>query len=189
MVYGARLIWAAKVYGVKAVNPGGVTAWKWGKDAKQLHEPVYGYSKITPAQLISGLANIVDQLGLPHPMHLHCNNLGTPGNVAPRSGSDEDPGRQPRWQRLQFTPTAATTGIMAKPSDADRRLLQQASQPNLRRRRVLFGNAVTITADGPWQHVLYQLTGRTWGNLDVENETGCGIVPYTYKGSQHRQHR
>src|SRR4029077_1368315 len=24
-------------------------------------------------------------------------------------------------------------------------------------------------------------TGRKWGNLDVENETGCGIVPYTYK--------
>jgi formylmethanofuran dehydrogenase subunit A len=48
---------------------------------------------------------------------------------------------------------------------------------------VLFGNAVTITADGPWQHLLYQLTGRKWGNIDVENETGCGIVPYTYKGS------
>ena len=31
--------------------------------------------------------------------------------------------------------------------------------------------------------MLYQLTGRKWGNLDVENETGCGIVPYTYKGS------
>ena len=39
---------------------------------------------------------------------------------------------------------------------------------------VLFGDAVTITADGPWQHLLYQLTGRKWGNLDVENETGCG---------------
>ena len=46
---------------------------------------------------------------------------------------------------------------------------------------MLFGNAVTITADGPWQHLLYQLTGRKWGNLDVENETGCGIVPYVYK--------
>jgi formylmethanofuran dehydrogenase subunit A len=46
---------------------------------------------------------------------------------------------------------------------------------------ILFGDAVTITADGPWQHVLYQLTGHKWGNLDVENETGCGIVPYTYK--------
>ena len=46
---------------------------------------------------------------------------------------------------------------------------------------MLFGDAVTITADGPWQHLLYQLTGRKWGNLDVENETGCGIVPYVYK--------
>ena len=46
---------------------------------------------------------------------------------------------------------------------------------------VLFGDTVTITADGPWQHLLYKLTGRKWGNLDVENETGCGIVPYTYK--------
>src|SRR6476660_3518733 len=51
----AWLIWAAKAYGVKAVNPGGVTAWKWRKDAKQIHEPVYGYSKITPAQIIAGL--------------------------------------------------------------------------------------------------------------------------------------
>src|SRR5215475_15989384 len=41
----AWLISAAKVYGVKAVNPGGVTAWKWGKDARQMHEPVTGYSK------------------------------------------------------------------------------------------------------------------------------------------------
>jgi len=42
---------------------------------------------------------------------------------------------------------------------------------------ILFGDAVTITADGPWQHFLHELTGRKWGNLDVENETGCGIVP------------
>jgi formylmethanofuran dehydrogenase subunit A len=40
---------------------------------------------------------------------------------------------------------------------------------------------VTITADGPWQHMLHQLSGRKWGNLDVENETGCGIVPYVYR--------
>src|SRR6202047_182873 len=69
----AWLIWAAKVYGVKAVNPGGVTAWKYGKDAKQLHEPVYGYNKTTPAKIIASLAQIVDGLGLPHPLHLHCN--------------------------------------------------------------------------------------------------------------------
>ena len=48
---------------------------------------------------------------------------------------------------------------------------------------VLFGNAMTITADGPWQYLLHELTGRKWGNIDVENETGCGIVPYVYKKS------
>ena len=45
------------------------------------HEPVEGYSRVTPAQIIAGLARIVDDLGLPHPLHLHCNNLGVPGNV------------------------------------------------------------------------------------------------------------
>src|ERR1700687_3199834 len=54
----AWLIWAAKAYGVKAVNPGGVTAWKWGKDAKILSEPVYGYSTLTPATIIANLARI-----------------------------------------------------------------------------------------------------------------------------------
>src|SRR5262249_3259286 len=37
------------------------------------------------------------------------------------------------------------------------------------------------TADGPWQHLLHRLTGHKWGNVDVENETGCGVVPYAYK--------
>jgi formylmethanofuran dehydrogenase subunit A len=46
---------------------------------------------------------------------------------------------------------------------------------------VLFGNTVTVTADGPWQHLLFELTGKKWANLDVENETGCGVVPYVYK--------
>src|SRR5262249_47866960 len=73
-------IWAAKAYGVKAVNPGGVTAWKWGRDAKGLNEPIAGFSKATPGKIIAALAKICDELALPHPVHLHCNNLGAPGN-------------------------------------------------------------------------------------------------------------
>src|SRR6186713_791515 len=75
------LIWAAKTYGIKAVNPGGVAAWKWGKNANQLHQPIEGYKTITAAQIIVQLAQICDEIGLPHPMHLHQNNLGVPGNV------------------------------------------------------------------------------------------------------------
>src|SRR5438477_2776813 len=64
----AWLIWAAKAYGVKAVNPGGVAAWKWGKNANALFEPVEGYRQVTPARIIAALASIVDDLKLPHPM-------------------------------------------------------------------------------------------------------------------------
>src|SRR5262249_56893165 len=51
----AWLIWAAKIYGIKAVNPGGVAAWKWGKNANTLHAPIEGYRRVTPAQIISSL--------------------------------------------------------------------------------------------------------------------------------------
>ena len=72
----------------------------------------------------------------------------------------------------------------------DRRVLQRAPEPHRPTPAPsCSANAVTITADGPWQHLLYQLTGRKWGNLDVENETGCGIVPYVYKEKQPGQRR
>src|SRR6516162_1885505 len=181
----AWLIWAAKVYGVEAVNPGGVTAWKWGKGAKQLHEPVYGFSKVTPAQIVASLARIVDQLGLPHPLHLHCNNLGAPGNVATTLETMKVlEGNRAHMAHLQFHAYGGDDWHTMR-SEAAALADYFNAHPNLTADAgaVLFGNAVTITADGPWQHLLYQLTGRKWGNIDVENETGCGIVPYVYKGS------
>ena len=157
-----------------------------------LHEPIEGYKKLTPAQIIAGLAQIVDELGLPHPLHLHCNNLGVPGQRRHHARDDEGAGGATArtWRTCSSTPTAATTGARCA-----RRRSQIAedfnAHPNLTTDAgaVLFGDAVTITADGPWQHLLYQLTGRKWGNLDVENETGCGIVPYVYKDQQPRQRR
>lgn len=181
----AWLVWAAKGYGVKAVNPGGVTAWKWGKDAKTLFDPVPGYDKVTPAKIISSLAGIIDQLGLPHPLHLHCNNLGTPGNVSTTLETMKVlENNRAHMAHLQFHSYGgddwhtmrSEAAVIAEYFNAHPNLTADAGA-------ILFGNAVTITADGPWQHLLYQLTGRKWGNLDVENETGCGIVPYTYKGS------
>jgi len=181
----AWLIAAAKVYGVKAVNPGGVTAWKWGKDAKQMHEPVYGYNKVTPAMIVSNLAKIIDELGLPHPLHLHCNNLGAPGNVDTTLETMKVlEGNRAHMAHLQFHSYGGDDWHSMR-SEATRIADYFNAHPNLTcdAGAILFGNAVTITADGPWQHLLYQLTGRKWGNIDVENETGCGIVPYTYKGS------
>ena len=181
----AWLIWAAKAYGVKAVNPGGIVNWKWGHNANLLSEPVEGYSRVTPATIIAGLAGIIDELGLPHPLHLHCNNLGLPGNVATTLETMKIlEGRRAHLAHLQFHAYGGDGwGTMRSEAPAVAEYVN--SHPNFTTDAgaVLFGDAMTITADGPWQHLLYQLTGHKWGNVDVENETGCGIVPYSYKGN------
>jgi formylmethanofuran dehydrogenase subunit A len=181
----AWYLWAAKSYGIKAVNPGGVAAWKWGKDAKQLSSPIEGYSKLTPGAIVTQLAQICDDLGLPHPIHLHCNNLGAPGNISTTLDTLKHlEGRRAHIAHSQYhayggdgwdTMCSATTQL-AEYFNTHPTITTDAGA-------VLFGDTVTITADGPWQHLLYKLTGRKWGNLDVENETGCGIVPYTYRPS------
>jgi formylmethanofuran dehydrogenase subunit A len=181
----AWLIGAAKVYGVKAVNPGGVAAWKWGKDAKTLADPVEGYHKVTPRKIISSLARIVDELHLPHPLHLHCNNLGNPGNYTTTLETMKTlEGQRAHLAHLQFHAYGGEDWHSIR-SEAAAVAEYFNNHPHLTTDAgaILFGDAVTITADGPWQHLLYQLTGRKWGNLDVENETGCGIVPYTYRPS------
>jgi len=38
-----------------------------------------------------------------------------------------------------------------------------------------------MTADGPFEFTLYQLSGHKWVNADVETETSGGIIPMHYK--------
>ena len=179
----AWYLWAAKSYGVKAVNPGGVTAWKWGKDAKQLTDSIEGYSTLTPGHIITSLARMCDELQLPHPVHLHCNNLGAPGNISTTLATLQHlEGHRAHIAHSQYhayggddwDTMRSNTAELAEYFNTHKNVTTDAGA-------VLFGDTVTITADGPWQHLLYKLTGRKWGNLDVENETGCGIVPYTYR--------
>jgi formylmethanofuran dehydrogenase subunit A len=179
----AWLIWAAKAYGVKAVNPGGIVAWKSGKNAGALSEPVEGYRKVTPGRIISGLAGIIDDLKLPHPLHLHCNNLGIPGNVGTTLETMKVlEGRRAHLAHLQFHAYGGDGwGTLRSEATALAEAFNARTNLTADAGAILFGDAMTVTADGPWEHVLHQLSGRKWSNVDVENETGCGIVPYTYK--------
>ena len=45
----------------------------------------------------------------------------------------------------------------------------------------MFGPAMTMTADAPVSAVLREITHGRWVNADTEAETGCGIVPFTYR--------
>jgi formylmethanofuran dehydrogenase subunit A len=47
--------------------------------------------------------------------------------------------------------------------------------------QVIFTDTTTMTADGPFEYTLYQLSGHKWVNSDVETETSGGIIPFHYK--------
>ncbi len=65
-------------YGVKLVNPGGVEMFKRGNgNVTSLDDEGPG---VTPRSVIETVATAVHELGLPHPVHVHCNNLGVAGN-------------------------------------------------------------------------------------------------------------
>jgi formylmethanofuran dehydrogenase subunit A len=47
--------------------------------------------------------------------------------------------------------------------------------------QVIFTDTTTMTADGPFQYTLHELSGNKWVNHDVETETSSGIVPFQYR--------
>src|SRR5207253_7402448 len=78
--FAAWLLSSAKAFAIKLVNPGGVEVWKEGAgNVSGLDDSVPAFH-VTPRQIITSLAQTAAELGLPHPVHIHCNNLGLPGN-------------------------------------------------------------------------------------------------------------
>ncbi|HXX39480.1 MAG TPA: formylmethanofuran dehydrogenase subunit A [bacterium] len=178
----AWLVGLTKALSVKIVNPGGVVAWKFGGDAKGFAEPLPP-AGVSPRQIVTFLARTVDELGLPHPVHIHCNQLGRPGNYLTTLETMRAlEGCRAHMAHVQFHSYGGEDwGHMSSQAAAVAEYLN--THPNLTADsgNVLFGPAVTITGDGPWEHLLYQVTGHKWSNLDQENEEGCGIIPYVYR--------
>ncbi|HEB78625.1 MAG TPA: formylmethanofuran dehydrogenase subunit A, partial [Methylothermaceae bacterium] len=72
---------SSKAYAIKLVNPGGDEPWKGRKNANidDIDQKIAGFD-LTPRQIIKALIDVSNDLGLPHPAHIHCNNLGHSGN-------------------------------------------------------------------------------------------------------------
>ncbi|HEX5194593.1 MAG TPA: formylmethanofuran dehydrogenase subunit A [Solirubrobacteraceae bacterium] len=172
-------------YGVKLVNPGGVEVFKQaGGDVDGLDDQVPGHD-VTPRQILEAIAGAVHELGLPHPVHVHCNDLGVPGNASTTLATMEAlSGRRAHLAHLQFH---AYGGRPDPPSLPRSRAPELLAYLNDRKEltcdvgQVMFGDAMTMTADGHVSAVLRDLDGGKWVNHDTEVETGCGIVPFTYR--------
>jgi formylmethanofuran dehydrogenase subunit A len=174
-------------YGVKLVNPGGVEVFKQsGGDVDGIDAEVPGYG-VTPRQVLEAIGGAVHELGLPHPVHVHANDLGVPGNAATTLQTmDALAGRQAHLAHLQFHAYGGKPGGLPR-SRAPELLDHLAAHKELTADvgQVMFGDAMTMTADGHVSAVLRDLDGGKWVNHDTEVETGCGIVPFTYKSGNY----
>ncbi len=183
--YAAWLLGVTRGYAIKIVNPGGVAVWKTGGSTRNVRglDDAIGSSIVTPRKILDTLAGAATALELPHPVHIHCNNLGQPGNSATTLESMRAlAGRRAHFTHLQFHSYGGEPGKGWK-SAAKEVIAYVNDHPEVSVDvgQVMFGPATTVTADGPVEHLLYASTGRKWVNVDVELETGCGIVPYTYR--------
>jgi formylmethanofuran dehydrogenase subunit A len=174
-------------YGVKLVNPGGVEPYKQsGGNVHSLDDDVGGF-EVTPRLVLEAIGGAVDELGLPHPVHVHANNLGIPGNADTTLETMRTlAGRQAHFAHLQFHAYGGKPGGLPR-SRAPELLDHLASHPETSADvgQVMFGPAVTMTADGPVAAMLRDLGADKWLNHDTEVETGCGIVPYRYRASNY----
>jgi formylmethanofuran dehydrogenase subunit A len=180
--YVAWLLGATGGYAIKLVNPGGVELWKRGARERTELDTVIGGTSVTPRRIIEALVDAAESLRLPHAAHIHCNNLGVAGNVRTTVESMEAVGgRRAHFTHLQFHSYDATekggwrsgARTLIEYINAHPEVTGDVGQ-------VMFGPAMTLTADGPVEYLLHKSSGRKWLNVDVELETGCGLVPYSY---------
>ncbi len=180
------LLGAAKGFAPKMVNPGGVEMWKQqqGGNVTGL-DSVVEHFDITPRQIIRGITQAASELGLPHPVHLHANNLGLPGNWTTTLETMQtlaDFGGH--LTHIQFHSYSGGEGEEESFGSQVVPLAEYVNQhPNLTVDvgQVMFGETTSMTGDGPLGYYLSQLYGTKWFSAEIEMEAGCGITPIEYK--------
>ena len=181
--YAAWVLGATGAYAIKIVNPAGVELWKRGTKERTNLDTTLGSSRVTPRAILETLVDSANTLKLPHAAHIHCNNLGLPGNsettLATMSALD---GRRAHFTHLQFH--SYGTSPDGRWRSAAREIVEYVNaHENVSGDvgQVMFGSATTLTADAPVEYLLHKSSGRKWANVDIELETGCGVVPHEYR--------
>ena len=138
----------------------------------------------SPRKIISFLAEAADLLGLPHPLHLHGLNLGTPESAQTTVETMEAfEGRRGHLCHLQFLGYQPQKNGSGLASGAVILAESLKRYPNLTVDvgQIIFGSATTMTSDAPLEYRIHQLSGKKWCSTDMENEAGSGVVPLEYK--------
>jgi formylmethanofuran dehydrogenase subunit A len=182
----AWLLGEAKGFAPKIVNPGGVEVWKQlpSGNVTGLDENVSHFD-VTPRQIVREISRAANDLQLPHPAHIHCNQLGMPGNWTTTLETMEAlEGFRGHLTHIQFHSYGG--------GDADENTFNSKvapladyvnSHPNITVDvgQVLFGSTTSMTGDGPLGYYLSNVFKSKWSSADTEMEAGCGIAPIVYR--------
>lgn len=174
---------ASKAMGVKVVNPGGISAFKFNQRKLDVDERHVHWG-VTPRQIVHTLARGVRELGVPHPLHIHGSNLGVPGNIESTLQTIEAlEGLPAHLTHIQFH--AYGTDGPKKFSSAAVQLAEVVNaHPNvsLDVGQIMFGQTVTASGDTMRQYANADLgSPRKFIGADIECDAGCGVVPFRYR--------
>jgi formylmethanofuran dehydrogenase subunit A len=181
--YVGWMLWATQSLAVKVVNPGGINAFKFNGRGLGLDEPGPFYG-LTPRRIIAALGRAVRDLGLAHPLHLHCNDLGVPGNIETTLrtiGAAE--GFRLHLTHAQFHAYGREGDRKFSSGAAEiAELVNRQPHISIDVGQIMFGQTVTASADTMAQ---YRNRGharpRKWLCMDIECQGGCGLVPFRYR--------
>lgn len=183
--YVAWMIQATAAHAVKVVNPGGISAFKFNARGQALDEPVPHHG-VTPRRIIAALARAVHEIGVHHPLHVHCNNLGLPGNVDTTLATIAAAEGLPiHLTHVQFH-SYGSEGKRGFSSAAHRIAEAVDRNPNVSIDvgQIMFGATITESGDTQAQFRNRGLADPdTWISEDIECDGGCGLVPLRYRDS------
>ena len=180
--YVAYTLESTKCIGLKVINAGGSEFFKNGGEVFNLDDVVPSYG-VSSREILKTLNIANEELKIKHPLHVHCNNLGIPGNIdtiVETINSAE--GRRMHLAHVQFYAygkkgkNGFSSGSLdlAEAVNSNKNITVDVGQ-------VMFNPTVTISSD-----ILRQFSARKnanpkkWVISEVE-DGGGGIVPYHYR--------
>src|SRR5262249_8382091 len=174
---------ASKAYTAKLVNPGGDEAWKGRRNGNvtKLDEKIDSF-ELTPRRVIGALIEAVDELGLPHPAHIHCNNLGHSGNYATTLDTMRiAEGHRAHLTHIQFHSYGEPLGKSSQnPTSKAREIAEYVnthSNISADVGQVMFGKSTSMTADAPLAYMIWRFGGGRWVNADTEHDPDAASCP------------
>jgi len=180
--YVAWTVASSRALGVKVINAGGSAAFKENVRTFSLDDVVPSYG-VSSRSIVKTLQAAVANLGIPHPLHVHCNNLGVPGAADTAAATIAAADGVPlHLAHLQFY-GYGTEGKRRFSSAASQlaELVNSTPEITVDVGQVMFGQTVTISSD-----VLRQFSARRNASpkksviIDGDGNGG-GIVPYSYR--------